>query len=66
MQEHEQRVVDELKELTYKRERLRAFIEVNPIFEKLPTDEQSRLRMQFVFMTQYEDILQQRIAHFPA
>ncbi len=65
MQEHEQRVVDELEELTHKREKLEAFIEVNPIFGKLPTDERSRLRMQLGIMIEYEYILRQRINHFP-
>jgi len=63
MQPHQQRVVDELKELTSKREKLGAFW-TNPIFSMLPTDEQARLRRQFDIMVQYEAVLQERIDHF--
>lgn len=66
MEAHERRVVDELKELTAKREKLALFIGGNDVFGKLPTDEQSRLRRQFDLMVQYEGVLQERIDHFPA
>lgn len=66
MQPHQQRVVDERKELTDKREKLGLFIRGSSIFYTLPTDEQARLRRQFDVMIQYEAILQERIDHFPA
>jgi hypothetical protein len=64
MQPHQQRVVNELKELTDKREKLAIFIGGSLTFTTLPTDEQSRLRRQFDIMVQYEGVLQERIDHF--
>jgi hypothetical protein len=66
MQPHQQRVVDEKKELDEKLDKLKAFIEVNPIFKKLPEDERRRLNRQFDVMAEYSGILSQRIAAFPA
>ncbi len=63
MQPHQQRVVNERKELTDRREKLGLFIAGN-IFASLPTDEQSRLRRQFDIMVKYEGVLQERIDHF--
>jgi hypothetical protein len=65
MQPHQQRVVDERKDLDEKRDRLKAFIEESPIFKSLPVDERRRLKSQFDVMTQYSNILSHRIAAFP-
>jgi uncharacterized protein len=65
MAPHQQRVVDELKELSDRREKLYAFIGTNPLFGRLPSDEQGRLETQLNIMTQYESVLQERIDHFP-
>lgn len=67
MQPHQQRVVDELRELSDRREKLQAFIAgaSNGVFEKLPSDEKERMRHQKDIMVQYEDILKERIDHFP-
>lgn len=65
MQPHEERVVNELKELADKREKLGIFIGGSKLFGSLPTDEQGRLRRQFDVMIQYEGILTERIDHFP-
>lgn len=64
MQPHQQRVVDERKELTEKLDKLKAFIETNPVFKTLSTDEQGRLNRQFDVMAEYSSILGQRIAAF--
>lgn len=61
---HQQRVVDELAELTVKTDALRAFISSNPIFEGLDSSEQGRLRAQLVLMKGYGDILAERIDNF--
>ena len=66
MQPHEERVVNELKELTEKREKLGRFIGQNATFGTLPVGEQARLRRQFDIMVEYEGVLQERIDHFPA
>lgn len=65
MEPHQERVLNELKELTEKREKLGAFIANNAIFGQLPTDEQNRLRRQFDIMLSYEGVLQERIDRFP-
>lgn len=64
MQPHQQRVVDEKKELDEKLDRLKAFIDTNPIFKTLPDDERKRLRRQFDAMAEYSSILSQRVAAF--
>lgn len=64
MQPHQQRVVDEKKDLDEKLDKLKAFIEANPIFKTLPEDERGRLGHQFDAMAQYSSILSQRIAAF--
>lgn len=65
MQPHQERVVNELKALTGKREALALFIGRNDTFSTLPIDEQERLRRQFDIMVMYEGVLQERIDHFP-
>ena len=64
MQPHQERVVNELKELTEKRERLALFMG-GGVFIGLPDPEQDRLHRQFNIMVQYEGVLQERIDHFP-
>jgi hypothetical protein len=64
MQPHQQRVVDEKKELDEKLDKLKAFIETSPIFKGLHQDERGRLNRQFDVMAEYSSILAQRIAEF--
>jgi hypothetical protein len=66
MQPHQQRVVDEKKELDDKLDKLKAFIETSPVFKSLHADERGRLGRQFDVMAEYSSILSQRIAAFPA
>lgn len=63
MTPHQERVVQEEKELGDKLEKLTAFFS-NPTFKTLPDDERCLLRLQAVFMANYDAILQERIAHF--
>jgi hypothetical protein len=65
MPPHQQRVVDEQKELLEKLNKLRAFIESSPIFKKLPYDEQGRLKIQRFLMQEYLAVLLDRIDNFP-
>jgi hypothetical protein len=64
MQPHQQRVVDEKNELGEKLDKLKAFIETNPIFKTLHVAERGRLNRQFDAMAEYSRILSQRIAAF--
>ena len=61
---HQQRVVDEAKELMIKIEALTNFIINNSIFHSLSENEQSRLRRQLIVMIDYHDILEERIINF--
>jgi len=61
---HQQRVVDEAKELFLKLDALSGFIIDSPIFEKLDSEEQSRLRRQLIVMIDYHNILEERINAF--
>lgn len=63
MQPHQQRVVDEKKDLDDKLAKLLAFFQ-NPIFTGLSEAEQSRLRNQARFMDGYSAVLGERIAAF--
>lgn len=65
LQPHQQRVVDEQKELADKLIKLREFIGASPIFQKLPMDEQARLKAQEFHMSMYWRILGDRIQEFP-
>jgi hypothetical protein len=70
MQPHEERVIAERKELEDKLIKLRVFIgsgglEPNPIYSKLPADEQARLKTQEFHMSMYWRVLGDRIAEFP-
>lgn len=64
MQPHQQRVVDEQAELDAKRANLRAFIDSSPVFDSLSEDEKERLVRQHSCMTEYSEILGERIAAF--
>ena len=58
---HQQRVVDEKRELDERREKLKAFYSTT-LFHGLPDSEQSLLLRQGVAMRAYSDILAERIA----
>lgn len=64
MQRHQQRVVDEKRELDLKAKALSVFIAASPVFETLDPDEKERLHEQSHVMQQYSDILADRIAAF--
>jgi hypothetical protein len=61
---HQQRVLDEKRELDERLSKLDAFILDNPLFTKLPPDEQERLARQSKAMAVYSGILDERIACF--
>ena len=63
MQTHQQRVVDEQKELGDKLDKLSTFFS-NPIFATLPVEEQMRLEQQKHFMHGYNEVLKSRIEAF--
>jgi hypothetical protein len=63
MQPHQQRVVEEKKELDEKREKLGAFIE-GKLYQTLPEAERDRLSQQAIVMMTYSTILGERIAAF--
>ena len=63
MQPHQQRVVDEQKDLQDKLEKLKNF-HASAIFIGLAPAEQARLFAQAVFMGAYNDILKDRIDAF--
>ncbi len=65
MAPHQQRVVDEAAELLDRLNKLRAFIESNAMFQKLPYDEQGRLKIQRFIMQEYHGVLMDRIDNFP-
>jgi hypothetical protein len=60
---HQQRVVEEKRELDEKIEKLDAFIK-GELFKTLPSDECSRLARQRVAMLDYSRILEARIEAF--
>lgn len=61
---HQQRVIDEKRELDEKLAKLSDFIEGNAIFATLPVSEQMDLKSQRVVMQTYSCILSDRIARF--
>ncbi len=66
MEAHQERVVVEKRDLDEKIAALNVFINItNLIYEKLPQDEQNRLRSQLDVMQEYSAILKDRIANFP-
>ena len=64
MQDYQQRVIDEKKDLDAKIERLETFIDGSAMFAELPSDEIIRLRRQVYTMRLYSEILRDRIAAF--
>ena len=64
MQPHQQRVVDEKKDLDEKLSKLEVFIYESPVFSTLDGNEQYRLRKQSGTMKDYSRILGERIAAF--
>lgn len=64
MQEYQQRVVDEKRELDEKLSKLFSFMQTNPAFHGLPNAEQERLTRQSSLMAQYSMVLGERIAAF--
>lgn len=63
MQPHQQRVVDEKRDLDEKREKLGQFKNTD-LFASLPWQEQERLNTQAHIMTMYSAVLGERIAAF--
>ena len=61
---HQQRVIEEKRELDAKATALSNFIGLNKTFEALDATEQERLREQCEIMWQYSEILGARIAAF--
>lgn len=63
MQEFQSRVVSEKAELEEKITKLQAFMS-NDGYQSLPNDEQARMARQLSLMTQYSEVLSERIAAF--
>lgn len=63
MQPHQQRVVDEKRELDEKIEKLAAFFNTE-IYRGLRSADQSLLSKQLHFMTGYSEVLRDRISLF--
>lgn len=61
---HQQRVIDEQRDLDEKLANLGDFIDGNPVFAGLSVSEQSDLKAQRVAMESYSAILSDRIARF--
>jgi len=63
---HQQRVIDEKRELDDKAKKLSDFIELNPMFETIDEAEKERMTLQKNIMWKYSEILGLRIAAFTA
>lgn len=61
---HQQRVVDELKELKDKRIKLLSFIQESDVFKTLDQTDKDLLTEQYEAMTWYDVILTKRIERF--
>lgn len=61
---HQQRVLDEKRELDERLAKLEAFILDNPAWKALDKGEKDRLNLQAQAMTQYSKVLDERIAAF--
>lgn len=61
---HQQRVLNEKMELDLRISALDPFIDRNPVFATLPTDEQARRKRQLDVMHELSSILGERIANF--
>lgn len=64
MEQHQQRVVDEQKELDIKIKGLQRFIEGGDVFDKLPKAEREDMMKQLNHMRVYTSILTRRINRF--
>jgi len=64
MQPHQQRVIQEKKQLDEKIQALVKFICSSPVFDSLDENEKNKLRDQRDAMTEYSDILGDRISSF--
>jgi len=64
MEDHQKRVISELKALATKTSALSKFIGDNPIFPSLATEEQADLRLQCAVMGVYREVLERRISRF--
>lgn len=64
LEPHQERVVQEKKELAVKLSALEAFIDASPIFQELDKKEQYRLIRQSIVMNDYLNILNERIFSF--
>lgn len=64
MQSHQQRVVDELAELSEKSTKLDSFIKSSSLYSGLAADQQGLLKAQLGAMQAYGEILALRIASF--
>jgi hypothetical protein len=64
MKPHEQRVVDEFNELNTRIGKLDVFIHENDVFHTLPEEDQGLLTRQLDAMSEYADILGERINRF--
>lgn len=63
MQPHQERVVEELKELNSKRERLGEFLETKAA-GIVDAEELARLHRQQAIMKDYAEVLEERIRNF--
>lgn len=61
---HQQRVLDEEREVEIRRSKLADFIKSNPAFSSVDPAEQDRLRKQLIIMQWYVEILRERIGNF--
>ena len=64
MEDYQQRVIDEKKELNEKIMKLVAFLANPALLSRLTKGELRRLERQFVIMESYRDILNERILAF--
>jgi hypothetical protein len=64
MQAHQERVVDEARELRTRLDKLTEFLIGSPVYRGLPEDEKIRLHLQQRAMRTYWEILTDRIAAF--
>jgi len=64
MKPHQQRVVEEQKELSEKLSKLLIFIAQSPVYAALPDNEKERLNRQSKYMALYSDVLVERIKAF--
>ena len=64
LEPHQQRVVDEQAELQIKINSLDAFINQHEVFMKLLSEERNDLKAQLLYMTEYNNILKNRINRF--